>query len=56
MVTLAALVRVATPLLAPAFVPTAMATAQTLWLLAFGGLLAGLGPMLLRPRVDGAPG
>ncbi|MFP4131605.1 MAG: NnrS family protein [Thiohalospira sp.] len=56
MITLAALVRVATPLLAPAAFPAAMATAQALWLLAFGGLLAGLGPMLLRPRVDGAPG
>jgi uncharacterized protein involved in response to NO len=53
---LAALVRVVAPLATPELWVPAMATAQALWLAAFGLLLAGLAPMLLRPRVDGAPG
>jgi uncharacterized protein involved in response to NO len=55
LISLAALVRVLAPLMAMGLWGPAMALAQGLWLVAFVLLLAGLAPMLLRPRVDGAP-
>ena len=55
-VNLAALIRVAVPLLAPSFYATGMAASGLLWIAAFGLFAALYTPMLLRPRVDGKPG
>jgi uncharacterized protein involved in response to NO len=55
-VNLAALVRVALPLLVPDSYATGMAAAGLLWMAAFGLFAAHYTPILLRPRVDGKPG
>lgn len=55
-INLAALARVALPLLFPAAYTPGMDVAGLIWIAAFG-LFAGVyAPMLLRPRVDGKPG
>jgi uncharacterized protein involved in response to NO len=53
---LAALVRVAAPLLLPQHYAQALAAAGLLWIAAFGLFAARYAPMLVRPRVDGKPG
>ena len=55
-VNLAALVRVAVPLLAPSFYATGMVVSGLLWMAGFGLFTAIYAPILLRPRVDGKPG
>lgn len=56
LVNLAALARVAGPLLAPDRVTAWWSLSGLLWVLAFGAFLLALGPMLVRSRVDGQPG
>jgi uncharacterized protein involved in response to NO len=51
-ITLAAVLRVGAPLLPPGLYGPALAASQVLWIATFAALVAGLGPMLLRPRVD----
>jgi uncharacterized protein involved in response to NO len=53
---LAVLLRVAGPLVVPAGYSTWIIAAGLCWMLAFSLLLVVHGPMLWRPRVDGAPG
>jgi len=55
-INLAALSRVALPLLVPSAWSAAMAVAGLLWMAAFGLFAALYLPILLRPRVDGKPG
>lgn len=55
-INLAALARVALPLLFPAAYTQGMAVAGLVWIAAFGLFVAVYAPMLLRPRVDGKPG
>jgi uncharacterized protein involved in response to NO len=55
-INLAALVRVAQPLVFASLYTSAMALAGVLWLAAFGVFVAIYTPMLLQPRVDGKPG
>ena len=55
-VNLAALIRVAWPLLFPSAYAEGMAIAGLAWMAAFGLFAAIYTPILLRPRVDGKPG
>lgn len=55
-INLAALIRVATPLVYPEAYAMGMAAAGLLWIAAFGLFAAIYAPILLRPRVDGKPG
>ena len=55
-VNLAALVRVAVPLLSPAGYAAGMSASGLLWVAAFGLFAALYAPVLLRPRVDGKRG
>jgi len=55
-INLAALVRVAQPLLFPGLFAQGMIVAGLLWMVAFGLFAAIYTPILLRPRVDGKPG
>ena len=55
-VNLAALIRVAQPLLYPGLYASGMVIAGVLWIAAFGLFAAIYTPILLRPRVDGKPG
>lgn len=55
-VNLAALIRIAQPLLFPGQHASGMALAGVLWIAAFGLFAAIYTPILLRPRVDGRPG
>lgn len=55
-INLAALARVALPLLFPAAYTQAMDVAGLIWIAAFGLFVVAYGPMLLRPRIDGKPG
>jgi uncharacterized protein involved in response to NO len=55
-INLAALVRVAVPLLFPAGHAAAMAVSGIAWMAAFGLFTAIYTPILLRPRADGKPG
>lgn len=55
-INLAALARVALPLLFPAAYTQVMTMAGLVWIAAFGLFVAVYAPMLLRPRVDGKPG
>jgi uncharacterized protein involved in response to NO len=54
--TLAALVRVAGPLVAPTELPLVLGTAGALWSGAFAGYALYYGRALFTPRVDGLPG
>ncbi|MBP2315568.1 NnrS family protein [Azospirillum soli] len=56
LLTLAALVRIAAPLLSSVNYADGLAVAGVLWTLAFGLFVLDYAPMLLRPRVDGRPG
>jgi uncharacterized protein involved in response to NO len=53
---LAALLRVAVPLLFPASHAAAMTASGLLWMVGFGLFAVLYAPVLLRPRVDGKPG
>ncbi len=55
-VNLAALIRVAVPLLFPQAYALGMTVSGLLWMAAFGLFAAIYTPILLRPRVDGKPG
>ena len=55
-ITLAALVRVLVPWLAPVHYGAALVAAGVLWVLAFGIFLATYAPVLCRRRLDGKPG
>ena len=55
-VNLAALIRVAQPLVFPGLYASGMVIAGVLWIAAFGLFAAIYTPILLRPRVDGKPG
>jgi uncharacterized protein involved in response to NO len=55
-VNLAALIRVAQPLVFPGLYAQGMIAAGVLWIAAFGLFAAIYTPILLRPRVDGKPG
>lgn len=55
-INLAALIRVALPLLIPTAYTAGMTAAGLLWMAAFGVFAALYLPILLRPRVDGKPG
>ena len=55
-INLAALIRVAVPMLFPAAYAPSMAVAGSIWVAAFAVFVAVYAPMLLRPRVDGKPG
>ena len=55
-INLAALLRVALPLLVPAAYAAGMTAAGLLWMTAFGLFAVIYLPILLRPRVDGKPG
>lgn len=55
-INLAALIRVAVPLLFPAFHVQSMMASGLVWAAAFGLFVGVYAPMLLRPRVDGKPG
>jgi uncharacterized protein involved in response to NO len=55
-INLAALVRVAVPLLMPAVHAAGMSASGLLWMAAFGLFAALYAPLLMRPRVDGKPG
>lgn len=55
-INLAALLRVALPLLFPGVYAQSMAAAGLIWVAAFGLFVVVYAPMLLRPRVDGKPG
>ena len=56
LVLLGALVRVAVPLLAPAFTVGSVLLSSLLWSAGFALYALRYGPMLLRPRLDGKPG
>ena len=56
LINLAALVRVAGPLLWPAWSTAWWTLSGVLWVLAFLAFLATVGTMLVRPRADGQPG
>jgi uncharacterized protein involved in response to NO len=56
LVTLAALLRVAVPIAAPALYPAALQVVGALWTLAFGAYVVVYAPMLLAPRPDGKAG
>lgn len=56
LVSLAALLRVAAPLLHPAWLAPVVLASATLWSLAFALFLWRYTPWLLRPRADGQPG
>ena len=56
LINLAALARVAGPLLWPAWSVPWWTLSGVLWLLAFGAFLGTVGPMLVRSRADGQPG
>lgn len=56
LVLLAALVRVATPLVVPAWWMPAVVASAALWSGGFALYALHYGPMLLRPRLDGQPG
>lgn len=55
-VNLAALIRIAQPLVFPSLYAQGMIVAGVLWIAAFGLFAAIYTPILLRPRVDGKPG
>jgi uncharacterized protein involved in response to NO len=55
-INLAALLRVALPLLFPGAYAQSMAASGLAWVAAFGLFIVVYAPMLLRPRVDGKPG
>jgi uncharacterized protein involved in response to NO len=55
-INLAALVRVALPLLFPSLSAPGMAIAGLSWMFAFGVFATIYTPILLRPRIDGKPG
>lgn len=55
-IALAALIRVAGPMLAPAFKTHAIAAAGLLWVAAFVLYLVKYAPYLVRPRIDGKEG
>ena len=55
-VNLAALIRVALPLIFPTLYLQGLVASGLLWMAAFGLFAALYTPMLLRPRVDGKPG
>ena len=55
-VTLAAISRVALPLLAPARYRAALILAGGFWAITFGTFLVFYAPTLARPRVDGRAG
>jgi uncharacterized protein involved in response to NO len=55
-INLAALIRVALPLLFPGVYMQIMAAAAVAWMAAFGLFVVVYAPMLMRPRVDGKPG
>jgi uncharacterized protein involved in response to NO len=55
-INLAALIRVALPLLFPAVHVQSMIASGLVWVAAFGLFVVVYTPMLLRPRVDGKPG
>ena len=55
-INLAALLRVALPLLFPGLYSLSMAASGLAWVAAFGLFVVVYAPMLLRPRVDGKPG
>jgi len=55
-INLAALIRVALPLVFPEAYAMGMAAAGLVWMAAFGLFAAIYAPILLRPRVDGKPG
>ncbi|MHB1216054.1 MAG: NnrS family protein [Thiobacillus sp.] len=55
-INLAALIRVALPLLFPGVYAQIMTVAGLAWVAAFGLFVMLYAPMLLRPRVDGKPG
>lgn len=56
LVLLAAVVRVATPLVVPAWTMQAIVASAVLWSGGFALYALHYGPMLVRPRVDGKPG
>ena len=56
LVTIAAVVRVAVPLVAPAIYRASLVLVTAFWLAAFGIYLYLYWPVLTRPRVDGKPG
>lgn len=56
LVTLGAIVRVASPVLGPAAYVRALSVAGAAWALAFVLFLVGYGAILLAPRADGKPG
>ncbi len=56
LVMLAALLRVAVPLLAPQLLAASVIVAALVWSLAFGLYLARYTPWLMRPRIDGKDG
>ncbi|MBL8612706.1 MAG: NnrS family protein [Myxococcales bacterium] len=56
LVTAAALVRVAAPVVAPAHTSAALVVAGACWSAAFALFLAGYAKILVGPRVDGKPG
>ena len=55
-VNLAALIRVALPLIFPTLYLQGLVASGLLWMAAFGLFAAIYTPILLRPRVDGKPG
>lgn len=55
-INLAALLRVALPLILPGIYMQSMMTAGLAWMIAFALFVVIYAPMLLRPRVDGKPG
>jgi uncharacterized protein involved in response to NO len=56
LITLAALVRVFTPIFLPALYLEAIVGSGALWVAAFALYLAAYTPILIRPRADGQPG
>lgn len=56
MVTLAAIVRVAGPLMVPGASATAVTLSGVLWSTAFAAFVIGYARILVQPRVDGKPG
>ena len=56
LITLAAVVRVVAPILAPAYSRAAVFVSGTLWSGAFGSYLAAFAPILVSSRVDGKAG
>lgn len=55
-IAISALLRVGVPILVPAYYMNGITWAAVFWSVAFVIFLAALGPMLVRPRVDGKPG